>query len=137
MGGGYGLNYGIPRPGTFYAADFDNLILASIGFDFNATKKLTIGFYGYYLSAFERGVGIQGGQARYLSRELGQEVDLFIDYQLSQNTLISVLGGCFFPGKYYKELREDAGGSLFSPFVRGDGDADCAYQFELAVEFKF
>jgi hypothetical protein len=137
MGGGYGLNYGIPRPGTFYAADFENLILLSIGFDFSATEKLTIGFYGYYLSAFERGVGMLGGEARYLSRELGQEVDLFIDYQLSQNTLISVLGGCFFPGKYYKELREDTDGSLFSPFVRGDGDADCAYQFELAVEFKF
>ncbi|MFH1640748.1 MAG: hypothetical protein ABIA66_02160, partial [Candidatus Omnitrophota bacterium] len=137
MGGGYGLNYGIPRPGTFCAADFDNLIMPSIGFDFNVTDKLAIGFYGYYLSVFEKGVGMLGGKARYLSRELGYETDLFIDYQLNQNTLVSFLAGCFFPGRYYKELRDDTDGSLFSPFVRGDGKADTAYQFEIALELKF
>jgi len=50
---------------------------------------------------------------------------------------VSLLGGYFFPGRYYKELRDDTTGSLFSPFVRGDGSPDCAYQLELSMELKF
>jgi len=137
MGGGYGLNYGLLRPGTFYASDFDNIIIASLGFDFNLTENLSIGFYGYSLRAFEKGVGTLNSQAKYLSRDLGREVDLFIDYQLNENALISLLGGYFFPGDYYKEERDDTDGSLFSPFLRGDGDVDSAYQIELVVEFEF
>ena len=137
MGCGYGLNYGLPRPTTFFASDFDNLIVPSLGFDFNATEKLCFGLYGYYMRALEKGVGILDSQARYLSRDLGYEIDLFIDYKVNKNMLISVLGGYFFPGRYYKEKRNDTDGSLFSPYVRGDGDIESAYQIELAVEFKF
>jgi hypothetical protein len=137
MGGGYGLNYGVPRPGTFATADFDNLILPSIGFDFKATEKLSIGLYGYYLRALEKGAGVFNSVAKYLSRDLGYELDLFIDHQLNQNVLISFLAGYFLPGRYYKEARSDTTGRLFSPFVRGDGNADCAYQVEIAVEFKY
>jgi hypothetical protein len=111
--------------------------MPSLGLDFNATEKLCIGLYGYYLSSFEKPVGILNGEARYLSRDLGHELDLFIDYKLNQNILISLLGGCFFPGGYYKERRDDKDGSLLSPFVRGGGNADPAYQVELALEFKF
>ncbi|KPK97347.1 MAG: hypothetical protein AMJ95_09565 [Omnitrophica WOR_2 bacterium SM23_72] len=137
MGGGYGLNYGVPRPGTFAAADFDNLLMPQVGFDFQIRENLTLGLYGYYLSLFQRPVGLLNGNARYLSRELGSEIDLFLDYQLNENTLISLLGGYFFPGRYHKELRSDTDGSLLSPFVRGDGQPDNAYQFEVAVEFTF
>ncbi|KPK97736.1 MAG: hypothetical protein AMJ95_07490 [Omnitrophica WOR_2 bacterium SM23_72] len=137
MGGGYGLNYGVPRPGTFAAADFDNLLMPQVGFDFKIQENLTLGVYGYYLSLFERPVGLLNGVARYLSRELGSEIDLFLDYQFNENTLISLLGGYFFPGRYYKELRSDTDGSLLSPFVRGDGEPDSAYQVEIAVEFTF
>lgn len=137
MGGGYGLNYGVPRPGTFSSADFDNLLMPSAGFDYKIRENLTLGIYGYYLSVFEKPVGMLNGAARYLSRELGSEIDLFLDYQLNEKTLISLLGGCFFPGRYYKELRDDTDASLLSPFVRGDGHANNAYQIELAVEFTF
>jgi hypothetical protein len=68
---------------------------------------------------------------------LGKEIDLFLDYQLNGNVLISLAGGYFVPGKYYKEERDDKGGSLFSPYVRGDGKADNAYQIELSVELKY
>ena len=47
------------------------------------------------------------------------------------------LGGYFIPGRYYKEKRSDVDGSLFSPYVRGDGKANNAYQFEFYVELKF
>lgn len=137
MGSGCGLHYGIPSPRTLASSDFDNLFIPSLGFDFNVTEKLCAGVYGYYLRAFEKGVGTLNNQGKFLSRDLGSEVDLFIDYQLNPHALISILGGYFFPGRYYKEERDDTAGSLFSPFVRQDGETDSAYQIELAVELKF
>jgi hypothetical protein len=137
MGGGYGLNYAVPRPRTFSSGDFDNLILPTLGFDFDFTEKLKIGLYGYYLRSFTRPIGMLNNVARFLSRDLGSEIDLFIDYQINNHTLISILGGYFFPGKYYKEKRDDTDGGLFNTFVRGDGNPDPAYQIELAVEFIF
>jgi len=137
MGTGYGLNYGILRPTIFSASDFDNLVMYCLGFDLELTEKLSLGFYGYLLRSFAKGAGMYNDQAKYLSKDLGKEADLFIDYRLNKNILISFLGGCFFPGRYHKEKRSDIEGSLFSPFLRGDGDADPAYQLELAVEFNF
>lgn len=137
MGGGYGLNYGVPRPTTFFAGDFENLIMPSIGFDYSFTDKLSVGLYGYYLMAFNRPVGTLDGEGKYLSRELGSEADLYIDYKVSKHLTVGFLGGCFFPGRFYKERRDDTGGSLFSPFVRGDGHASNAYQIEFYAELKF
>ena len=137
MGGGYGLNYGVPRPGTFYSGDFEDLMMPSIGFDYNFTDKLCVGLYGYYLRAFNRPVGTLNGEGRYLSQDLGLEADLFIDYQATEHLSVGFLGGYFIPGKYYKERRDDVDGSLFSPYLRGDGQANNAYQFEFYVEFKF
>ena len=137
MGSGYGLNYGVPRPRTFASSDFDNIVIASLGLDLDATEKLKLSLDGYYLRSFTRAVGMFNGEAKYLSPDLGREVDLSIDYQLNKNILIGVLGGCFFPGAYYQEERDDTQGSLFSPFLRGDGEANSAYQVEIAMEFKF
>jgi hypothetical protein len=137
MGGGYGLNYGVPRPGTFYSGDFEDLIMPSIGFDYNFTDKLCVSLYGYYLSAFDRPVGVLNGEGKYLSRDLGMEADLFIDYKATEHINLGFLGGYFIPGRYYKEKRTDAEGSLFSPYVRGDGQANNAYQFEFYVELKY
>ncbi len=137
MGGGYGLNYGIARPGTFSAGDFDNLVMPSVGFDYNLTERLCLSLYGYYLSAFTRPVGTLDGKGKYLSRDLGYEADVYIDYKVSEHLTIGFLGGCFIPGKFYKERRDDTSGSLFSPYLRGDGSADNAYQLEFYAELKF
>jgi len=137
MGGGYGLNYGLSRPGTFSSGDFENLIMPSIGFDYNFTDKLCMSLYGYYLRAFNRPVGTLDGVGKYLSRDLGMEMDLFVDYQVTEHVKLGFLGGCFFPGKYYKENRDDVDGSMFSPYVRGDGHANNAYQLEFYVELTF
>ena len=72
-----------------------------------------------------------------LSADLGSEIDAFADYELGKGIVVSLLGGYFIPGHYYKEVRDDTEGSLLSPFVRGDGNADPAYQIELALEMKF
>ena len=137
MGAGYGLNYGVSRPGTFSATDFDNLIMPCLGFDFEITDKLVFGLYGYYLRSFAKGVGMLNDEPKYLSRELGSEIDLFLDYRLKPHVLISASGGYFIPGEYYKEERDDTDGSLFSPFLRGDSKADPAYQIELSLEVQF
>lgn len=137
MGSGYGLNYGVPRPRTFAISDFDNIVITSSGFDFEINSKLSVGIYGYYLRSFYKGVGMFDNQPKRLSAELGYETDFLIDYRINKNFLISFLGGYFIPGQYHKELRDDTSGSLFSPYTRGDGKADAAYQWELAAELKF
>lgn len=137
MGAGCGMHYGVLRPKSLAASDFENLLIPSLGFELEPTDKLTIGLFGYYLSSFEKGVATLNSEAKYLSRDLGSEVDLYVDFQANSNMLISFLGGYFFPGKHYKEERDDTPGSLLTPFVRGDGSVNSAYQLELAIEFTF
>ena len=137
MGGGYGLNYGVGRPDTFASGDFENLIMPAVGFDYNLTDKLCLSLYGYYLRAFNKPVGTLNGQGKYLSRELGYEADLFLDYKVNPHLTVGFLGGCFIPGAFYKETRDDTNGSLFSPYLRGDGQANNAYQIEFYAEMKF
>jgi hypothetical protein len=137
MGNGYGLNYGIPRPKTFYDTDFDNLLMPCIGFDIDVTKPLRVGVYEYYIRSFQKGVGTFEGEARHLSAELGYETDIFVDYQINEHLLVSASGGYFAPGRFYKERRDDDSGSLLTPFVRGDGSVDPAYQIELSLEVIF
>ncbi|MBI5145418.1 MAG: hypothetical protein HZA27_04460 [Candidatus Omnitrophica bacterium] len=137
MGSGYGLNYGVPRPGTFASADFDNLLIPSLGFIWELAKEVPFGLDLYYIRSFTKPVGTLDGQGKYLSPELGYEIDLSLDYKFNKNVLISFLGGYFLPGKYYKEKRDDTSASLLSPFLRGDGGADSAYQLEFSVEFQF
>lgn len=137
MGSGYGLNYGVPRPGTFASSDFDNLLIPSLGVSWELIKETPLGLDLYYIRSFTKPVGTLDGQGKYLSPELGYEMDLSLDYKFNKNTLISFLAGYFLPGRYYKEKRDDTSSSLFSPFVRGDGNASAAYQVELSVEFNF
>jgi len=137
MGSGNGLNYGIPRPGSLAASDFDNIIILSLGINYNLTENLSLGLFGYYLRSPEKAAGMLNGSPKYLSQELGNELDLLIDFTVNENILISFLGGYFSPGQYYKEERDDVDSSLLSPYLRGDGGADCAYHIELAAEFQF
>jgi hypothetical protein len=60
-----------------------------------------------------------------------------VTYKASDYITFSVLSGMFFPGAAYREERTDTAGSLFTPFVRGDGKADPAYQLEVTMEFGF
>lgn len=138
MGGGNGLNYGINRPGTFGDPRLmDNLILLNAGFDYNLTDKLSCALDWWYLRSPERGVGTFGGVYKQLSRDLGNELDASFNYALNNNVSLDLLAGCFFPGNYYKEERDDTAGSLITPFVRGDGEVNSAYQLELSLTVTF
>ena len=140
LGWGYGLNYGVGlnRPSTLAdVAVLDNLVMPSLGFDYKFTDKFSASLDWWYLLANEKGVGKFEEVAKELSRNLGQEIDVSFSYDINKHINISLYGGYFFPGKYFKEERGDTEGSLFTPFVRGDGSADPAYQIELAAEFRF
>lgn len=138
MGAGNGLNYGIGRPTTFSDPYlFENLILVCLGLDFQLTEKLSMTFDWWYLRAAQRGVGTLAGENILLSPDLGNELDLYFNYDLTKNVALSLFGGYFFPGRFYKEERDDMDGSLFSPFVRGDGEADGAFQIEASVTFSY
>lgn len=138
MGGGWGLNYGINRPGTFADARlFDNLVLANLGFDYKCTDKLTITVDWWYLRSKEKGVGTFAGESRELSADLGHEIDVSFNYALNERVTLSLLTGYFLPGSFYKEERDDTAGSLFTPFVRGDEGASPAYQVELSLTVSF
>jgi len=78
-----------------------------------------------------------GGNPRVLSPDLGNEVDIALQFTPTKHVTITVYGGYFMPGKFYKEVRDDTGGSLLTPFIRGDGEADPAYQIESSVAVAF
>ncbi len=132
------MNYGIGRPTTFSDPYlFENLILVCLGLDFQLTEKFSMTFDWWYLRAAQRGVGTLAGENILLSPDLGNELDLYFNYDLTKNIALSLFGGYFFPGRFYKEERDDGDGSLFSPFVRGDGEADGAFQIEASVTFSY
>jgi hypothetical protein len=138
MGNGYGLNYGVGRPTTNWdPITLDNLLLINAGTDLALGSKTTISFDYYYLRSAEAGVGTWGGAARHLSHDLGHELDMTVEFAFNDNVSLGLLGGYFFPGDFYRELRDDTGGSVLTPFVRGDGEADRAYQVELSLSISF
>jgi hypothetical protein len=137
MGAGDGINYGVPRPGTFSSADFDNIIVPSLGVDAQLTERLSVSVYSYYIRSWTPGVGTLNGEPIRLSPEIGYETDLFAEYTLPHNAKAIFAFGHFTPGAYYTQSRDDTDGSLFSPYVRGDGKADPAYQIELSLELTF
>ncbi|MBI4981971.1 MAG: alginate export family protein [Candidatus Omnitrophica bacterium] len=138
MGNGNGLNYGVSRPTTFNdPVLLDNIMLFSLGFDYNFTKKFCMSLDWWYLRSPQRGVGMLAGAAKQLSRDLGNEIDTTFSYFFNDHVSVSLLSAVFFPGKYYEEERDDTDGSLFSPFVRGDGEANNAYQIEASLTLSF
>jgi hypothetical protein len=134
MGNGWGLNYGISRPGTFNDPRLlDNLILFNVGSDFQISEKISLSLDWWRLQCVERGIGTLNGSAIELSRNLGDEIDASLNYAVHKNVSLSLGAGYFFPGAYYKETRDDTSGSLLTPFVRGDGGKSGAYQVELSI----
>ncbi len=137
MAGGYAANFGVARPGTFGDPFvFENLIAPTIGFDYTPLNQVYLGMDYWYLQSKENGFGFDEFRAfRKYPKELGHEVDIFASYQLTKHAKLSLLGGYFFPGKYYKNKRSDTGiSNAFSATARRDGDADGAFQLELGLD---
>lgn len=138
MGDGNAMNYGVRRSGTFAdPAQIENLTIVCAGFDYRFNDKASAVFDWWYLATSEKGIGMYNNIPKVISPELGNEVDLRLHYSLTKNMKLGFLGGVFFPGAAYREERTDINGSLFTPFVRGDGKADPAYQVEMGMEIIF
>ena len=139
MAGGYAVNFGISRPGTFGDPFmFENIVASTVGFDYTPVDKVYMGMDYWYLRAKEHGYGLdEGGNITSFSKELGHELDIFASYQWTKNMKISLLAGYFFPGKYYTETRTDNATNIFAPTPRRDGEADGVYQIELGLDITF
>jgi hypothetical protein len=133
---GYGVNFGIPRPGTFGDPHIlENLMMPNAGVDFTPTPKWVVSLDYFYMRAVEAGFGIPSTlsnptnftpaviyeKARPLSPDLGHEVDLAVKYRLHKNVSIGLQTGLFIPGEYYKEPRHptDVSANPFSKTVLG------------------
>jgi hypothetical protein len=138
MGNGDGINYGIRRPGTFGdPIVIENLILINAGFDYDLTEKAAVTIDWWYLSSAEKGIGVYNGISKVISPDLGHEFDIYYTYAVTKNITFTTYAGVFFPGAAYREERTDTGGDLFTPFVRGDGKADPAYQAEFSLTVSY
>jgi hypothetical protein len=138
MGSGLALNYGVRRASTFYdPGQNENLTLVDVGFDYRFNDRFMAAFDWWYLATSEKGIGSYNNVPKVISPDLGSEADIRLRYGLSKNIALDVVAGAFFPGDAYREERTDVNGSLFTPFVRGDGKADPAYQLEVRMEIGF
>ncbi len=138
MGNGLGVSYGVRRPGTFDDPRApDNLMLFLAGLDCYVDRRALIKADWWYLSSVEKGVGSFNNVPKTVSPDLGHEVDVEFSYDVAKNLNLNFLSCFFFPGMAYKEERTDTDGSLFTPFTRGDGRADMAYQVEMSARVSF
>lgn len=140
MAGGYAVNFGVKRPGTFGDPFmFENLVAGTVGFDYTPVDKAYIGIDYWVLRCKENAYGLdEWGDIRTLPKDLGSEIDFFVSYQLKENVKLSLLGGYFFPGEYYTQKRSDtATTNIFAPTPRRNGEADVAYQLEFGLDITF
>jgi len=149
MAGGYTMNYGIRRPGTFNDPHvWENIIAYNIGMDLMPVDGSYIGIDLWKLRAKEAGIGQNSaGIWRHLSKDLGYEADIYASYALMKYLTIGTHGGYFWPGNYYKEVRYDPSNlwngnasqtvGTASGLQSATGAVDPAYQIELFTEVKF
>ncbi len=143
MAGGYPMNYGIRRPGTFNDPHvWENIAAYNLGVNIVPFNKAFVMIDLWHLRALEAAIGQSsvGGSYEYLSKDIGNEIDIYATYEFTKIITAGIHGGYFWPGGYYKETRVD---SLFlwnnnlSQTVRTDGSADDAHQMEVFVTLKF
>jgi len=115
----------------------ENLILVNAGFDYALTEKANITFDWWYMSSVEKGIGMYNGVPKVISPDLGHEFDIYYTYAVTNNIFFTTYAGIFLPGAAYREERTDERGSLFTPFVRGDGKADPAYVAEFSLIISY
>ena len=136
MAGGYGMNYGIRRPGTYNDPHvWENLNAYNLGINIIPHEKVFMMVDYWYLKAVNPAIGRNtAGTLVALPRDLVSEIDYYATYTPCKMFTVGVHGGYFMPGAYYKASRIDAPATwngAASQTVRVDGTADAAYQVEL------
>lgn len=142
MAGGYPMNYGIRRPGTFNDPHvWENIIAYNFGINIVPVKKAFIMIDFWSLRAKEPGIGQTGtgGSYKVLPKDLGKEFDIYATYAITKKITVGLHGGYFMPGDYYKTVRTESSflwNNNISQTVRTDGSADIVNQIEVFVTFK-
>ncbi|MBI3583064.1 MAG: hypothetical protein HY096_03820 [Nitrospinae bacterium] len=142
MAGGYTMNYGIRRPGAFNDPHvWENISAYNIGLNITPSETSFIMIDYWSLKAMNAGIGLDANNnIRYLSKDLGNEIDVYATYSITKGVTFGVHGGYFMPGEYYKTVRSDPAsnwGAAMSQTVRADGSSDSASQMEFFVAYKF
>lgn len=143
-GMGNSLNQGILRPNTFGDPyQMTNLVTPDVGVDLKVTDKLTVNLDYWYLRSAEPGIGAEydeltGLYSPYtLPAYLGNEFDIYAEYEVNKYITFSFLGGLLLPGDYFRKNRGDADLLGISPAPRYDGGAANPWMIEAAVNYRF
>lgn len=143
-GMGYSMNQGILRPTTFGDPyQMTNLVTPNVGMDLEFFGKLTVSLDYWYLQSAEPPIGadyddITGMYSPYtLPSYMGNELDLYTEYAVNDNIVLSFLGGIFLPGDYYRKKRGDADLLGIAAAPRFDGGASTPWMIEAAVTYSF
>jgi len=86
--------------GNIRSTGIANTMVYNVGIDLNPVKELSLSLDGFLLQATENGAweNLVGG---YVSKNIGQEVDLKLNYQIARNLSYFAEAGMFFPGRFY------------------------------------
>lgn len=143
-GMGNSLDQGILRPGAFRDPyQMTNLIAPNVGIDLNPIDNLTLRLDYWYLRSAEPGIGadydpVSATYSPYtLPTYLGNELDAYAEYSVTDNIVLSFLAGLFLPGDYYRKNRGDEDLLGVSSAPRFDGNASNAWMLEAAVTYSF
>lgn len=142
MAGGYTMNYGIRRPGTFNDPHvWENLSAYDFGLNIVPHSKVFLMTDFWILKAMNAAIGQDSSNTiKQLSKDLGSEIDFYATYSITHSLSVGAHGGLFMPGDYYKTVRTDLQGDRngeISQTVRADGSAENAHQVEFFVTYKF
>ncbi len=143
-GMGSSMDQGILRPTTFGDPyQMTNLATPNIGVDFEFFGKLTVSLDYWYLRSAEPAIGADYDEdtAVYspytLPTYLGNELDLYTEYAVNDNIVLSFLGGIFLPGDYYRKRRGDDNLLGVASAPRFDGGVSTPWMIEAAVTYSF
>ncbi len=143
-GSGWGLNYGIGRPGIFNDPHLpSNIILYNLGIESHILNGLEASTDFYYLKSHRSGIGMRdvGGDLKKwetfkLPRTLGSEVDFHLSYRYSSELSFSLMVGYFLPMDYYEAKRDDDDPYGIFPRLNDSGKTDGVCQAELGIRLK-
>jgi len=105
--------------------------------------KFTLSLDYWYLSAAEKpkSANFDAASGTYhpfdLPKDLGNELDLYAEFIVTDNIKIDLLSGIFLPGGYYREQRGDGNILGIASAPRFDGGASNAWLIETGITYSF
>ncbi len=135
-GGGYGLNYGIPRPGIFSDPHLiENVKIYKLYFEVPFRENFSLLLNYYWLRTYFPPLGMFNNEIIKLPSQLGREFDIIAFYKFNKVITSNLLFGYFKKGAYYKAKRDDNNPWGIYPIV--ENLPDNLYQIEFLITISF